>query len=515
MSLAASNGIRTKTIGEKIREAGSHTIIYGLGAALQTLLGFILIPLYTRYYTTEIYGVLSLLILTGSLAGAVFYLGISSALSRSYYDYKDEADRKKVISTSLYLTLAGAFLQMALGFLLRERLSLLLFHSTQYATHVSLVLVSSALSFTNALFYLLLRFERMSRQVIKLNLLALATGASLILWLLIVARIGVMAPILGEMINQLLIFALLLYLTRKSFVLSYSPKEVLLQLRYGIPTAIAGLALYLLTGLDRFLINEFGSLSDVGIYSLGLRIGMVIQVLFILPFAQIWAPMRMQYRDDHNAGELFKIALTYYFLLGTLFAVSVALFSPELLGIIASRKEYVIAYKIVPIILMAQLVYGSINIIDIGIALSRKTKWHAALFSAAVVLSLMLNILLIPRFGYKAAAWVVLITFASLALMVLLVSQRYHPVQYEWQRLSIITGSGVLVLLLGYAVYLPLAWVAALYKLGLVGVLIVAWYRLLLKSNEREGIGGMPRMLWGRVSTAIRAGMAAHQGIDR
>ena len=42
---------------QKIKEAGSHTIIYGLGSVLQTLTGFVLIPLYTRYYTTDTRGV--------------------------------------------------------------------------------------------------------------------------------------------------------------------------------------------------------------------------------------------------------------------------------------------------------------------------------------------------------------------------------------------------------------------------------------------------------------------------
>ncbi len=77
-----------KSLFAKIKEAASHTLIYGLGSVLQTALGFILIPLYTRYYSTDMYGTLALITICGSLAGSVFYLGASSALSRSYFDYE-------------------------------------------------------------------------------------------------------------------------------------------------------------------------------------------------------------------------------------------------------------------------------------------------------------------------------------------------------------------------------------------------------------------------------------------
>ena len=372
-----SSNTRTETsLSEKIKEAAGHTLIYGLGAACQTLVGFILIPLYTRYYTPEIYGVLSLVVLCGTLAGAVFYLGASSALSRSYYDYSDVIERKKVVSTSLLLTLSGAFVQVLLGFLLRERLSSLLFGSTKYALHINIALVSSAISFTNGLLYLLLRFERKSKQVIFINLLTLVSGASLILWLLVVSKLGVMAPILGDAINQLLTFGLLCYFTRKAFVWGYSRLEIRVQLHYGIPTLVSGLLLYLLSSTDRLLINKWLSLREVGIYALGCKIGMAIQPLYIIPFSQIWAPMRMEYREDRNAQQLYRVIFTYYFACGLFLAVVASLFARDILILFAGRPEYRIAYQIVPIVMTAYLVYGTINIVDFGVALFRKPIYH-------------------------------------------------------------------------------------------------------------------------------------------
>lgn len=495
MTEPATNPLAEKPLGEKIREAGSHTLIYGLGAAIQTMLGFVLIPLYTRYYTPEIYGVLSLVVLCGSLAGVVFYLGASSALSRSYYDYTDWEERKKVSSTSLLLILLGAVTQVLLGFLLKDRLSLLLFGNTKYALHIGLALLSSALSFTNNLFYLILRFERKSKQVILINILALVSGASLIVWMLTGLKLGVLAPILGDAINQLLIFGTLFYVTRKSFTWGYSRREIGIQLHYGIPNVLSGLLFYLMTSTDRLMINKWLSLGEVGIYTLGCKIGMVIQPLFINPFSQIWAPMRMQYRQDRNFAELYKVILTYYSAIGLFFAVAVSLFARDILVIFSGRPEYQVAYQIVPLIIVAYLVYGVINIVDFGIALTRKVIYHVYAFGAALLVNAGLNWFLLPRYGYRASAAVLLLTFLVLTAMVFSVSQRLHRIQYEGGRLLALAVSSLVIVVMGLQPMLSPVWLSAAYKICLLAGLLAGWYWLLLTAKEKSQLTSLARFV--------------------
>ena len=85
-----------KTISEKIKEAGKHGLIYGLGSIAQSAAGFFLLPLYAKYLLPHDYGVFSLIQMIGIVLGAIFYLGASSALPRSYFNYDDPEKRKKV-----------------------------------------------------------------------------------------------------------------------------------------------------------------------------------------------------------------------------------------------------------------------------------------------------------------------------------------------------------------------------------------------------------------------------------
>ena len=93
-----------KSIYNKIKEVANHSVIYGFGSVMQVALGFILIPLYTHYMEPDVYGILTILTICGTSVALVFWLGIPASLSRSYFDYAEGNERKRVVSTSLYPT---------------------------------------------------------------------------------------------------------------------------------------------------------------------------------------------------------------------------------------------------------------------------------------------------------------------------------------------------------------------------------------------------------------------------
>ena len=479
-----------KPLFTKIKEAANHTIIYGFGSVLQAALGFILIPLYTRYYSTDIYGMLALITICGAVASAIFYLGIAGSLSRSYFDYEDLDERKKVVSTSIFLSLIGACVQIALAFLLKEKLSILLFNTDAYAIHIFAILISTAIAFLNNLFYVILRFEKKSKQVVIVNLISLITSVSLITSFLVILELGLMAPIMGTLINQVLLLCVLFYLTKGSFGFVYSKPELKIQLLFGIPTMLTGLGHYLLISVDRFFINKFGTLDDVGVYSLGFLLASVINILLIMPFGQIWSPMRMEYRNDRNAPDLYKLVLTYYFILGWFITIVVSLFSKEIILLISGRPEYLVAYKVVPIVMMAFLIFGSMNIIDMGINFARKVIYHTYIFWACVILNFILNYTLIPIYGYMAAAYNILATFIVAIILVYVVSNRLFRIQLESRRLAKIFLSSGLVMTLGlYTINSNSTLILAIaLKSVLIFALVVFWYAFVLEKSEKENI---------------------------
>jgi O-antigen/teichoic acid export membrane protein len=481
------------TVVARLKEAVSHTFIYGLGSVLQTLVGFVLIPLYTRYYSPDRYGIFTLVVLVGTLAGAVFFLGGSSALSRSYYDYETADERKAVVGTSLAITLAGAALQIIVGIVFARRISLWLFATELYAPHVALSLASSAVGFVNGLLFLVLRFERRSVLVIVLNVLSLLASTGLIVGLLIVAQMDVMAPILGSLIAQSLLLIALVIACRKAFILAISSRELRPQLVFGLTAVVIGLGYYVLDSVDRFFVAKYCSLTDVGVYSLGYKMGMLIHIVFILPFSQIWAPMRMQYRNDDSSPALFRTVLTYYWILGLFATVTISTFAQEIIGVVARRPEYFGAYRVVPLVMLAHLFYGVINIIDFGIFVSRKVWFHAVLFWATLGVNAALNLLLVPRFGYIAAAWVTLVSYVGLAAAIFVAANRFYVFPVETRRVTLLLASSALALIAG-ALVPRTVLVVSLLERGFILMCVTAfWYLAVLTRSERRFL--RPRQL--------------------
>ncbi len=468
----------------RLREAAAHTLIYGLGSVLQTALGLILIPLYTRQFTPDLYGVLTLLTLAGTVAGAIFYLGSTSALARSYYDYDHPDDRRMVVGTSLRLSLAGAGLQMLLALAGGPLISRAFFGTDRYAWHIVAALASSALTFVNAVFLMVLRFHRRSVQLVVLNLGALVATTAFIVYLLIGRRLGVMAPLLGTLGGQAVLLLALVAATREHVSLRWSARELRVQLAFGLPSVLIGLTYYTLDSADRVFIQRFLGLADVGVYSLGYRLGMLIQILLVLPFSQIWGPMRMEYRGDPKAPRLFGTVLTYYLMVGLWLATAIALFAPELVRLLVGHPEYYPAARVVPFIVLGHLAYGAVNIVDSGIIFSRRVFYHVFIFLGALGLNTTLNIWLVPRIGYLGAAYATVASYVAVAAAAAWVSDRLFPLSWETGRLVkvIVLGVGVLAA----SASLGTGWLSAAAKAGLLVVLALGWYRRVLSDEERS-----------------------------
>ena len=475
-----------KSIYSKIKEAFRHSVIYGMGKSLSSILSFVLIPIYTNYYTTDMYGTLALINICGTIGGAIFYFGVHSALGRSYYDHKEGRDRKTIVSTTFFILLGGAFIQIALAVIFNKKLSLLLFENSTYGILILFTLVKTALQFVSNLFYMLLRFSRRSKLVIKINIIFLLISTVLILYFLVILQIGIWAPVLGTLIAASLKFATLFLYTRKSFIFAFSVPEMKIQLKWGFAVVLSNFAVLSLNWSDRFILNHFTSLGDIGIYSLGYKIGTIITIILVYPFNQIWEPMRMEYRKDKNANKFYGLALTYFIGIGMLFFVGLSLFTKEILTLLVSRVVYIEAYKVVPPIVLSYLIVGSGNLTNHGVVFKRKVHYGVPISWANAIINVLLNIILIPRFGYIAAAYTTLFSFALGRSIGLYINNKLYKIPYEGKRIMIIVGSAISIFYLSHLFSFPNLLSALLIKVILILFMITIWYLFAANRKERE-----------------------------
>src|SRR5262245_10397158 len=122
----------------KLKTLIGHTVVYGLGSSGTRLIGFFLIPVYTRFLTPVDYGVLALVAMLDQLLFIVMNMGQSTALFRTYFAHDNPDDRRTVLTTSLWLVLLTALPIGLLALLLSEPIALLLTGNGGYVSWVAI-----------------------------------------------------------------------------------------------------------------------------------------------------------------------------------------------------------------------------------------------------------------------------------------------------------------------------------------------------------------------------------------
>jgi O-antigen/teichoic acid export membrane protein len=189
----------------------------------------------------------------------------------------------------------------------------------------------------------------------------------------------------------------------------------------------------MLTMADRYFLLLLASDVEVGLYSLGYKLGLVIQALLVGPFQLAWLPFLFSTAKEKRADEAYSRVFTYFVLVALFAALVISVLAKEVL-IVMAKPAFRDAYKVVPLVAASYVMWGCYDILAVGIYLEGKTKYLALLVSGAAVLNLGLNFLLIPDYGMMGAAAATLASYALLPAGAYFVSRRYRTVHYEWAR---------------------------------------------------------------------------------
>lgn len=469
----------------KILETGKHTIIYGISSAFQSLIGFVLLPLLTKYYTSEEFGIYSLLILVSTLLGAFFFFGSTSTLNRYFFESESEIQKKSIVTTTFLITLTGALIQVLLGVLLATKLSVILTNSKSFSNHIFLIIVANAFGMLMNFNFVVLRLEKQSKDFVLVNIGSSLINIFLVYILLVKFKMGIYAPIIALLTANFLAFTFTFNKVRKYFTTTINKGNLKEYIFFGLSATLNGLTYYLLDWIDRYFIKEYSSLSDVGIYSMGYKIGMIIHVIMIIPFSMIWTTVRMQYAKDKDNSAFVTKIISYYTIIGLCVVFMTSLFAKELLTIFSGREEFIVAYKIVPIVMIAHLIYGYINIVDFGILISKKLHFFYITFLVAAILNAILNYFFIPKFGYIAAAYITLVTYIFCSVVIYLLGRKYYLIDIEYLRVFMPFIIVISILLLFSEMKLSLLN-AIIFKILTVFISIYLTYNFWLTKHEKD-----------------------------
>lgn len=458
-----------------IANVARHGLVYGVAGAAAKLVGFVMIPVYTRFLTPSDYGILELFQLTANLIGIILALGFTSSVLRFYFQYNSKRDRDQVISTGLIATITVALGVTMLLLPQSRRLSELLAGSGAHQQLMVIVMFTSFFSVSLIVPMAYMRALEKSAMYGATSLARLAAGLGLNILFVVVLRMGVLGVLLSGLIVGGLTSAGLIGWTARRVPFGVSAAKLNEMVRYGSPLVVATLGMFVLHFSDRFLLRRLATLEDVGLYALGYKFAMMLPALVMEPFGLIWgaAVFSIFRRDD--APKIYAKVFTYLMLVAVFFTLGVSLLIKDVVKVVATPR-FLPAHAVVPVVMLGLLCLASAQFFETGVHLMKRTVYRAIALVSAAACNILLNLVLIPRYGMMGAAFATLLSFAFLAALAYLFGQRLYRIPYEFGRVARIGVTAI-------AVY----WVSTL--LSLESVAMSVGVRIVL-------LAVFPMLLW-------------------
>lgn len=432
---------------QKMWQLSSDTFVYGLSNAAGRFLSLFLVPIFTRVFAPAEYGVIDTLTTASAIAAAVLMLGLDTGAYICYFDATEEAHRRSVLFTWLVFEFALVGTSVTVSSLFSIEISRGLLTDQRYASLVRLTLLTLPFSSCLGIFLQVLKFRFAAVRYGLVSVGFTLANALLSIYLVVVARWGLMGVLWANVLANALFFAIGLILVSDNLSAGFSWRRLREMLLLGLPVVPANVAGWVVAYASRYFLLYLISLNEVGLFSVAGKLASLV-ALILAAFQTAWGPFSLSIAREEDAKQTYAKVLTYYLTGTSALALGLSLFAREIL-IVFTRPDYVAAYRIVGLLAFGLVANGVYYIVAVGVNIAKKTAHLSWTTGAAAAITIGANFLLTPRLGMVGAAAAALAGNVASTYLLYRVAQRYYHIPYETGKAGKIIGLGAIFLLAG------------------------------------------------------------------
>lgn len=500
-------GFNQSALGNEMSSIGRHSVVYFIGQASSRAVGFLMIPIYTRFIAPSNYGAMELIEILAACVGIVISMGVSDAMPRFYYAEKEKAARDRVVSTIIIsLGLIGIpVVIVSIG--LAKYLSVIVFDDPQYEFYLQITLIAVWFGMLCEVGFTYLRMQYMAKVFVAMAIIQLVLALCLNLYFVTVRQMGILGIFYSTLITQSVISLFLITWILRKVQFAVSIPLLGRVISFGLPIVPSRIGLMLGFMANRFFLRWMGSadptvaLAQVGLFSLGHKFGVIINRFINVPFNSFWGPRRLELLlgDEAHAKESVARVCTY----ATMGAMYVALLlssSIESLIDIMADPSYYGAHRVVPFVALSYVGLGLETHFSTGILYSRKTTWITFIGLLALALILLWNYIFVPRYGLIGAATSNLAGLALRCTLIYIASQRLYRIPFEIKRIAALFVTACVLYVVSQAIIFSSAYLTFLARIGIASLFPLVLYLLsFFRDSELEFMG--QRLRKGRQAT--------------
>jgi len=450
---------------------------YFIANSIQSFIGIITLPLYTRFLTPNDYGICGITASITSFLTAFYLLGLMAAYNRFYFNYKVDSEKQnKYISTIVYFIIFYGLLLTLILTIFGGPLEVFT-EGVPFYPYIILAIWSSYFTLIIQLRLQLYRTEQKSKKYTALFVADIFFRTILSIYFVVFLKKGALGFIAGGLISSFVFSLISMWLVRRHIVRAFDTNGLKASLKYGLPLVPHQIGTWMFNLSDRLILNKLISTSEVGLYSVGNRVSTLMHMVAMsINFA--WSPFFFSImKGDKEAAKKKITRLITYWIMVMCFTFLVTVFFSKELIIIFAAPEYRTSYRVVPLLALGYLFQGFYFVVVNPLFLLGNTYLVTIATITGGLLNIGLNFLFIPKMSMMGAALATAITYFYIFIFIAFFSIRLFKIPYEHKRIfKIIIITALFSSLLFPINYIDIFWISLVLKILLTILFLLVFY---------------------------------------
>ncbi len=486
----------------EIKSLAKDTAIYGLSSIVGKFLNWLLVPLYTFVLAqSSDYGIVTNLYSWTALLVVILTYGMETGFLRF-------ANKKEFTVSSSYTTVLTSIGTTSLMFaiicvIFAQPIANALGYSN-HAEFISMLAIVIAMDTFASIPFAYLRLKGRAFQFAMLKMAYVILNIFFNIFFLILcprimewkpeliswfydANYGVgyvfVANILSTTIQTLFLFPII-------FAEKYEFNSTLLKqiLRYSLPLLVLGIAGIMNQTVDKIIFpflfeDKTLAASELGIYGACFKIAMVM-MMFTQAFRYAYEPFVFAKHKDRESVGAYADAMKFFVIFSWLIFLGITFYLDIFKLLI--RSDYWGGLRVVPIVLCSYIFQGIYFNLSIWYKLTDKTKYGAYFSIIGLVITLIINVVFVPRISYMASAVASLVCYFVIMIISYVVGQKYLKVPYDLRSIAFYSVVAVAMYVGSVVLRVESVWFSYVYKT----VLLILFVFIILKRDLP--ISGLP-----------------------
>lgn len=464
-----------------IKKILNDSSIYSIEPILKKIVLFFLLPLYTAYLTPSDYGVLEYIITICTFFTLIATGGLETGFFKFGFGEPDEI-RKTVLFNTLILTICLSVGTFMIAYFCKE----FFFDSRSIAIGFLVYFLGNIINKLYNFNLLVLRYKHEAKKYVVISIVSFLLLIMLNILLVVHYKMGYFGIIYANLIANVLSFILFTHLLIREISIKFDIKKCKEILKFSLPMVPGNLAALLMTMSDRFFIEKYSSLEQLGLYSYGYKFGMLINVIIIAPFFMGWAPHKWQIFKMDNAKEIYSSVFYYLTNFFVVIIIAANLILRFLGTSLTSDESYTQGMVVLPLILSSYYYVALTNFQGLGVLFKGKTYLLSIVISISAIINLVLNWILIPTYGIIGASIATLIAYIIYFILYYTVNQYHYKISFNL--IDLVLNSLIIVIFCFTMTYIDMESDEYYYLYNIVFLLassLIVWFKF---KNELKSI---------------------------